>query len=149
MKTSSLIGLLVVLAIIAGLLLSLSNIAKQQRVLNVSSYAECVQAGYPVMESYPTQCATPNGRVFVNPEQQVQTDSAQPSEPLAASGCAVGGCSGQVCGEAADADGMVTTCEYRAEYACYKTALCERQTDGHCGWTETAVLKSCLSAASR
>lgn len=71
MKTSTLIGLVVVLAIIAGLLLALSNIAKQQRVLSITTYEECAAAGYPIMESYPEQCATPDGRLFVNSEQQI------------------------------------------------------------------------------
>ena len=31
----------------------------------VNSFDECVAAGYPVMESYPRQCATPGGRNFV------------------------------------------------------------------------------------
>ena len=54
--------------------------------------------------------------------------------------CRTTGCSGQVC---ADED-VMTTCEYREEYACYKTARCERQNNGRCGWTETAELQKCL-----
>ena len=58
--------------------------------------------------------------------------------------CFVGGCSGQACsGE----EGVITTCEFREEYACYKTAVCERQPSGECGWTKTAELKSCLDNA--
>ena len=71
MKTTTLIGIAVVLAIIAALLLSLSNIAKQQRILAIGSFAECKAAGFPIMESYPEQCATPDGRVFANEEQQL------------------------------------------------------------------------------
>jgi hypothetical protein len=40
---------------------------------------------------------------------------------------------------------MASTCEYRAEYACYRTAVCERQSNGACGWTENAALKACLA----
>lgn len=68
---------------------------------------------------------------------------ASPTAPIAGA-CKVGGCSGQVCGEASDMDGMVTTCEFKEEYACYKTAQCERQVTGKCGWTETAELNQCL-----
>ncbi|MBN1645456.1 hypothetical protein JW868_00275 [Candidatus Woesearchaeota archaeon] len=32
---------------------------------NVDSFVECEEAGYPVMESYPRQCTTPDGRSFV------------------------------------------------------------------------------------
>lgn len=54
--------------------------------------------------------------------------------------CKVTGCSGQVC---SDKD-VMTTCEYLAEYGCYRNAKCERQTDGKCGWTETEELTKCL-----
>lgn len=54
--------------------------------------------------------------------------------------CRPTGCSGQVC---ADAD-VITTCEYRQEYACYSNAVCERQADGQCGWTLTAAVGRCL-----
>lgn len=57
--------------------------------------------------------------------------------------CVVSGCSGQVCAESE----MITTCEYRAEYACYATATCERDAAGKCGWRATDALKSCLSSA--
>ena len=56
--------------------------------------------------------------------------------------CFVGGCSGQVC---SDEEGVITTCEYRPEYACYQAATCEVQDDGHCGWTQTEELQSCLA----
>lgn len=38
----------------------------------INSFAECVAAGNPVMESYPEQCAA-NGRTWSNPDQQAQT----------------------------------------------------------------------------
>ncbi|MBK9037252.1 MAG: hypothetical protein IPL61_39420 [Myxococcales bacterium] len=56
--------------------------------------------------------------------------------------CYVGGCSGQVC---SDRPGVVTTCEYRPEYTCYRTATCEEQVEGECGWTETDELDACLA----
>ena len=55
--------------------------------------------------------------------------------------CKKTGCSGQVCSET----DMFTTCEWRPEYACYATAKCERQADGHCGFTKTAELTACLA----
>jgi eight-cysteine-cluster-containing protein len=59
--------------------------------------------------------------------------------------CKKEGCSGQIC---SDKEGIVTTCEYREEYGCYKTAICERQKDGKCGWTQTDELKACLQKAN-
>jgi hypothetical protein len=63
---------------------------------------------------------------------------------LPVANCYVGGCSGQIC---SDQEGMVSTCEFRQEYACYQTAKCERQSSGQCGWTITPELSMCLSEA--
>ena len=41
------------------------------------------------------------------------------------------GCSRQVCSD----EEVITTCEWRTEYECYKTAKCERQSNGKCGFT--------------
>ncbi|HSB46369.1 MAG TPA: hypothetical protein VLD37_00005, partial [Candidatus Bilamarchaeum sp.] len=32
----------------------------------IKSFEDCVRAGYPVMESFPRQCRTPDGRIFVS-----------------------------------------------------------------------------------
>ncbi|GEM_PF-832749 len=57
--------------------------------------------------------------------------------------CFVGGCSGQICSEN---EGAISTCEWRAEYACYQSATCERQAGGECAWTETVDLQACLAS---
>jgi hypothetical protein len=62
-------------------------------------------------------------------------------------GCARGGCSSQLCVEASQAGGIVSTCEWRDEYACYQAAPCERQADGQCGHTQTPELLSCLGGS--
>ena len=67
-----------------------------------------------------------------------------PVEPQVAPGCAVGGCSSQICGEEGEVEGVVTTCEWRSEYACYVESRCERQASGQCGWTETAEYTQCM-----
>ena len=56
--------------------------------------------------------------------------------------CYIGGCSSQICSDKPD---MVSTCEFKEEYACYQTAVCERQTSGQCGWTQTPELRACLT----
>jgi hypothetical protein len=68
----------------------------------------------------------------------------EPKPQIVRDGCVVGGCSAQLCGEAIDGDYLVSTCEYRAQYACYQVATCERQSDGVCGWTKTPELTQCL-----
>lgn len=54
--------------------------------------------------------------------------------------CFKTGCSSQVCADQT----VVTTCEFRPEYACYQKATCERQADGNCGFTKTPELTECL-----
>lgn len=63
--------------------------------------------------------------------------------PPAGGECVKGGCSGTLCTE--PGNDMMTTCEYKAEYACYQTAKCERQADSKCGWTQSAELTACLA----
>lgn len=57
--------------------------------------------------------------------------------------CFVGGCNHEICGGDA---GAVSDCIWRPEFACYRTATCEVQTDGACGWTHTPELDACLAA---
>ena len=57
--------------------------------------------------------------------------------------CVKTGCSGTVC---SDEEGLMTTCEWRPEYACYQDAECKRQDDGTCGWTQTETLTACLAS---
>lgn len=68
----------------------------------------------------------------VNISNQISTPTTQACKPT--------GCSGQVCSDKE----VITTCEYTAAYACYKTAKCERQTNGVCGWTPTPELQACI-----
>ena len=69
-----------------------------------------------------------------------------PEMPRSSGGCVVGGCSSQLCVEGPGGD-VVSTCEWREEYACYQNAVCERQTNGACGWTQTEELSLCLESA--
>jgi hypothetical protein len=57
--------------------------------------------------------------------------------------CKKTGCSSQIC---SDQD-VVTTCEWRSEYECYQKAICERQKNGECGFTQTPELAACLRRA--
>ncbi len=98
----------------------------------VNDFDSCVLAGYPVMESYPRKCTTPDGQTFTE-----DTTAAREK-----GGCYIGGCSQQLCSDQPDA---VSTCEYREEYSCYQTATCERQSSGQCGWTQSTALNTCLN----
>lgn len=105
------------------------------------------QSSDPVIQPYFgsfTQTSTQEVVEPNNVEVPVEATST-PSKPTPLGACYKGGCSGQLCSDTPD---MVSTCEYREEYACYQTASCERQSNGQCGWTETNALKMCLSGAN-
>jgi len=133
----TLLGLLVVFSLVGALLYALAENSERQRLYAITTFEECAAAGNPIDEKNPRECRTSDGRVFVE----------EGSDPITFNGCAVAGCSGQLCisAEEAAAGGGVSTCEFRAEYACYREASCEPQADGKCGWTETDDLKRCLA----
>lgn len=61
-------------------------------------------------------------------------------------GCAIGGCSGQLCGERAWIESVATTCEWLPAYACYRDARCGRfGPGGACAWEPTPELAACLA----
>ena len=66
-------------------------------------------------------------------------------QPPGARRCFKTGCSSEVC---ADRD-VVTTCIFRPEFACYQKAICARQANGECGFTQTPELLACLARARR
>lgn len=67
------IGIVVILlALIAVAYYAYTDLKRPLPVPAVASFAECAEAGYPVMESFPRQCRTPDGRTFV--EEAVTDD---------------------------------------------------------------------------
>lgn len=58
-------------------------------------------------------------------------------------GCKVIGCNGEVCVDE-DNNDLGTICVWLPWFACYSGAVCERQIDNTCGWTQTAELQQCL-----
>lgn len=58
-NTLLIVALLILLG--GGVALSMKG---QNQNSTIDSFDECVEAGYPVMESYPAKCATPDGQTF-------------------------------------------------------------------------------------
>ena len=54
------------------------------------------------------------------------------------------GCSSQLCSD----EPVITTCEYRPEYECYRTATCSRQRSDDCAWEMNDELLDCLNNAA-
>lgn len=136
LKITNIIRVIIALAVVALVILYFKGDFKLPGK-SIANFDECAAAGNPVMESYPRQCRA-NDKLFV---ENVEA----PTNPIKSNGCAVAGCSGQLCVDADKASDIVTTCEYLPEYACYKESSCERQSDGQCGWTQTPALQSCLN----
>ncbi len=78
------------------------------------------------------------------PEPAAEAPAEEASaEPTAAGGCVRAGCAGQLC--VREGEELMTTCEERPEYACYRDARCEPQRDGSCDFTRTPELERCLA----
>ncbi|MBI3036838.1 eight-cysteine-cluster domain-containing protein [Candidatus Woesearchaeota archaeon] len=84
----------------------------------------------------------------LQPQQPQGNESADGTECSTNSDCGIGGCSGQVCTAASEATGVITTCEYRAEYDCLKLTSCWC-VEGKCAWKETADYKACVDIKTK
>lgn len=49
------------------------------KVQSISSFEECKAAGYPIMESYPEQCRTKGGKMFVRDVDDAPTPPSEES----------------------------------------------------------------------
>ena len=111
---------------------------KKNDEIIINSYEECVEAGYPIMESYPEQCAVPGGKTFTrevnwengiedidrNPDGSINdprdSDSTRESADhygtstfascQANSDCGTGGCSSEFCSSSDDARDIISVC---------------------------------------
>lgn len=57
------LGVIAILVIV--IVFSWYKSAKGNAINRITDFDACAGAGYPVMESYPEQCRTPDGRTFV------------------------------------------------------------------------------------
>lgn len=70
---------IIAIIVLVGLLYVLGNVGffdnltkespllPNQKTGTIHSFETCVEAGYPVMESYPMRCITPEGQEFISP----------------------------------------------------------------------------------
>ena len=74
------------------------------------------------------------------PQQQgISTEN-----PVVLGECVISGCNSEIC-QGKETEPLNTVCVYKQEYSCYQNAVCEKQADGACGWTQTGELTSCLA----
>lgn len=81
------VGVLVVVILVAAWMLwvwfalgddaSSNSQANEGAVQQITNYEECVSAGYPIMESYPEQCAVPDGQTFI---REIESNISSPIE---------------------------------------------------------------------
>lgn len=90
-----------------------------------------------IVAGSPARVTGPGGRAFQLKATQVYLRAMT---PIVTRPCFKTGCSKQVCAD----EEVVTTCEWREQYACYQKARCERQANGSCGFTKTPELTACL-----
>lgn len=143
-----LIVMLAVLLLVAGFVgtVRTGNLVEVPVAL---SFSDCEKRGYQVIEAPLRRCSTPEGISFIEVKEMTDTSFVLEKEPVAPTlesevprACMVRGCSSQFCVE--ESDPGFSTCEYKAEYACYKSAVCTRQANGICGWTQALELTTCL-----
>jgi hypothetical protein len=88
----------------------------------------------------------PGGKSFTLKARQfylrANTSTAKDEKPGKTKACIKTGCSGIIC---ADQE-LMSTCEWKEEYECYRTARCERQSNGQCGFTQTRELTECIAS---
>jgi hypothetical protein len=58
----------------------------QQKQKSINSFEQCAAAGNPIMESYPAQCRTKDGRHFSQQLSEEEKKKLQPSEATSSSG---------------------------------------------------------------
>lgn len=121
----TILAIVLVTVIAIGVALFINN----QRANSISSYEQCVQAGHPILESYPERCITPDGKSFTrqltDEEKKLLEDSSYDqggklpasiygsstfSSCSAKSDCQVGGCNSEICGSSTDGESMVSIC---------------------------------------
>lgn len=140
-KKISVIVIIIIVLIAAAF--SLAYLINQKSVGKVTNFEQCAKLGFPIMESYPRQCRA-GDKIFI--ENIGANKSDDENKNTASPECKIAGCSGQLC-VGTDSPDIITTCEYRPEYACYKTARCEKQPTGQCSWTQTSELVKCINEA--
>jgi hypothetical protein len=103
---------------------------------SIVDFQTCVDAGNPVMESFPPQCRA-NGQTFF--AEVPRLSNQYPTYK----GCSNVG--DRVCVKAEGAKDVIISLDIKPEDECRaKYSRCEPQADGECGWTQSVALDVCL-----
>lgn len=143
--------LLTIALLVAGGFYLVGALTKNQRE-EVVSWGDCIQAkGSVIQDSYPRVCVSQDGQRFTELIVVTPTPLATPTidevilpDYSVIDSCEIRGCGAELCQDT-EAESVYTICEVKPEHSCYKQAVCERQADDECGWTQTAELVNCLA----
>lgn len=120
-RISSFILTLVLLILLFALTFALAYFSDQLRLKNISLPEQ----------SRESSVVTPT-----IPEEEVKSETS--------TNCIVTGCNGEICQDGSE-EKQASICEYQDSFECYKSAGCEVQKNGECGWTATDELINCLN----
>lgn len=62
---------LIALLLVGGVAYKIGYYENNGKTTQIANFEECMKAGYPIMESYPRQCKTPDGKTFT---EEVEKD---------------------------------------------------------------------------
>lgn len=127
---------------IAGV--DLSAVGAPDEAVGEATQAMTARDGILVSGNHTTVTGPAGRRQMLNGKQfYLRSDRRNAGGNPGQKPCMKTGCSSQVCSD----QEVITTCEYKAEYDCYRRAACERQRNGECGFTMTRELTECLRRA--
>lgn len=79
------------------------------------------------------------------PTAPIREKAGDPSEAPPASDCVRWGCSNQLCGDAAEVSGAISTCEWKEEYRCAQLMACGRDAEKRCALSATPESEKCFA----
>lgn len=81
------VGAIAIIAVIAGgIWIASANKAPKEKanidVASIKTFAQCNDAGFPIIRHYPDQCQTPDGRIFANENPPSESELVQSEQAI-------------------------------------------------------------------
>lgn len=145
MKQKQLILILVFAVLLILTVASVIYFKNQRKIKSINSFEECAAAGYPILESYPEQCMTPDGRSFtriLSKSEQGKLDEQVRNEYYGFStfsecesddDCFVSGCNSEIC-QGVGEEGISSVCVIPDRETPSQLGFSCRCRDEMCGW---------------
>lgn len=143
----SILAIVIALAIFAWGALFVRSQSKSTSGLypgsSITNFVDCAAAGYPIMESYPRQCRTPEGVTFVEETDRTkETEETKEYYGSATGGpcqadadCQVAGCNQEICQSSAEEE-MFSICILPDQPTPGDLGLACACVESTCQWTQ-------------